>query len=414
MLQKSEMDAFLKEYWTPARLDENILTNHPLMAMMSKDTEAGGEKLIVPIDLDDGADGGPDFATAQERAQNTSSKKRQFVFDYVEDFQMAQVENKIIRLTRKTPQLALEKAVKESKRAMRILSRRNARSLYRSGWGDLGVIADTTVTTGDIIRLTNISDARNFQIGQLLQFSASLNSDALRDSGDTLEVKAIDVDTGYIQVTAANMGTTVTGIQAGDVIFLAGAREDSATPTPLMIHGVGAFVPLDPPGGSDSFGGVNRSVWPNRLAGLRYDARNKPLDQAIIKALVHANTNEAYPEKLFLASDVYGDFLQMMEGRHEKIQEKVGKIGFNGIEIQTGYGSNGVKVFPDGDCPSGLGYALEMDAWKIHSAGELIQNDLQYGEGRDLESGSGVEFRYVSTFQVSCDRPAGQMVIRFA
>lgn len=424
MLTRSELAPFLKEYWTDTRKMKTRYEKHPLFAMVKKNTSAGGELCVVPVDVDDGAEGSPNFTDAQARAVASSSVKRQFQFDWVEDFEIAQISNAAIRASR-NKEHALEKAVAETERAQSRLSRRIARAIYRAGWGEKGVIGTSTSLVTSIIRLSNASDSRFFNIGDRIVFSSSLNAATLRDSGDYLTVTKIDVDTGDITTDApTDLSTSIASIAVGDYIFNKGARENSATPSRLVVPGLAAWNPDSVPSASDSFGGVNRSVYSSRLAGLRYPASGNasgPLQETLIRALAHAGINECDITHGFVHPTVYADLLVALEGQKgiREASVSVGKIGFTGIEVATGYTRQPVKIFSDGDAPAGRGYFMNLEALELQSLGDTIQNDLlsngSNGEvGRDIENASGIEFRYVFHGSFAVKNPGDLLVVKFS
>src|SRR5574342_1284467 len=98
MLVKADFDAFLKEYWSEGRREVLTYQYRPFLAMCPKDEDAGGEYWVIPVDLDDGADGSPTFSDAQAvaTASGTDAQKKQFQVQYVEDFQLAQISNKLL------------------------------------------------------------------------------------------------------------------------------------------------------------------------------------------------------------------------------------------------------------------------------------------------------------------------------
>ena len=419
MLTKSAFDAFFKEYWVPEHTDRLDYEEHPFLSMIDKDTEAGGEYLVVPIDLDDGPDGGPDFTEAQEIAAANSSLKRQFQFDYVEDFQLTQISNKVLRLSRKEPKLALQKAARERDRSRRILSHRLHRNLWKTGYGEVGRIASTTTLTTKVIVLDDVNDARNFRIGQRLVFASSLTA-ALRDSGDYVSVTKVDADAGQITVDApTDLSTSIASIATGDYIFLRKHRGSGASPTPLHVLGVPSWNPDDAPTTGDAFGltSVDRSVWVNRLAGSRYPAATTASGnrgEVLIRALVHAAKVECGMTHLFVNPDIYGDLMVDLEGRSQKVIEKgMGKLGFAGIEIGVGFGNGALKIIPEPGIKAKRAYGVKLKSWKLHSAGELIQNDLQHGSGLDMASASAVEYRDVFCGAVSCNNTKDNLVIKF-
>src|SRR6185369_1300034 len=216
MLVKADFDAFLKEYWDDGKREVLVYQNRPFLAMVPKDSDAGGENWVIPIDLDWGADGGPTFSIAQgvAAASNTDQQARQFVVNWKQDFQVAQVSNETIRVSRKTPKLALQKAAELTKKKQDILAARVARNMYKSGYNEIGTLSTAvSATSTKVIGLSSKIDGRNFHIGQQVVFASSLTA-ALRDSADFVSVTSVDFDNKKIGTDApTDLATSITGIQ---------------------------------------------------------------------------------------------------------------------------------------------------------------------------------------------------------
>jgi len=414
---KADFDAFLKEYWTPARKEKTRFDDHPLLAMIPKDEGAAGDFAVTPIDLHDGGEGAANFAIAQAISRSTSSQKKQFVHDWTEAFDIATVPNSLIRMSRNA-EYAMAKAAEEYKKCESRLSNKLARGLYRTGYGEKGVISSISTST---ITLVDASDSRFFSIGDELVFADSVSGDLLRDGGDYVSVTKVDHDAGTITTDATpDLATKVTGTVAGDFIFAHGDREDSATPTRLLMPGLQAWIPDSAPS-STTFGGIDRTVWVSRLAGLRYPASGSasgPIVETFLRALAHGGNYRAKFTHCFASPDVYADLLVSLEGQRgmRTVTEKVGTIGFSGFEINTGYTPKPLKVFVDGDCPPKRAYALNLDTWKLLSLGELIQDDLMGSKGgaRDVDDASAIEWRRVFHGALVCNDPGQNEVIKFA
>jgi hypothetical protein len=89
-------------------------------------------------------------------------------------------------------------------------------------------------------------------------------------------------------------------------------------------------------------------------------------------------------------------------------------IGFEGFSLSVGYGNGGTKVFPDANQQVKTHHALTLDTWVLGSCGELIQNDLQSGESRDVENASTVEYRYVFCGEFHTGSPGKNQVVKYA
>lgn len=420
MLLKSDFDAFLMEYFTPKLKEKTRFDDHPFLAMVPKDAQAEGEYVVSAIDLHDGAEGSSQFAIAQAIARGQAPGKVQFRHDWTLAFDLAQISNAAIRASR-SEKHALQKAADEYERCEARLSNKLARALFRSGFGEKGVLGSTTNTATAIIILADPTDSRFFSINDQLQFSSALATATLRGGGAYVSVTKIDHDSGTITTDApVSLAASIAGITAGDFIFANGDRQDSATPTRIQIPGLQAWIPDAAPSAT-LFGGVDRTVWVNRLAGLRYPAvgnASGPVQETFIRALAHAGNYRAKISHVFCAPNVYANLLIALEGQRgiRDINEKVGNIGFSGFEITTGYTPKPVKVFVDGDCPPSRAYGLKLDVWKLLSLGDLIQDDMVGSKGgaRDVEDASAVEYRRVFHGGVMCQDPGQNIVIKFA
>lgn len=428
MLSKPDFDSFLREYWTTNKMEVNTFQNRPWLAKIPKNTDVGGEYWVVPQDVDDGADGGPDFATALDVASTagTDSLRRQFQVQFVEDFQMCRISNKLIRLSRKTPELALKKAALESAKKKNILGNRLARNMYKSGYNDIGTI-DTSISalSTSVLGIANKLDMRNFRVGLRLQTATTLTA-ALDSAGAYVTVTKVDFDGQKVTTDApVNLTTSIPGIANGSTIFLKGGRGVLANPTLLAFQGFAAWNPLVAPTAGDNFNGVDRSIWPDRLAGLRYNngtAISGPIQEIFIDSIIDACIREAYVDTSFMDPSIYGTALKTLEGTVDRVQNDPGvgtdgkptKIGFNGFSVQVGYGSNGLKAFPDANCLVKTQCNLTLSTWELGSAGELIQNDLQSGENRDVENASQVEYRYVFCGAMVCTATGKNQVVKYA
>jgi hypothetical protein len=115
---------------------------------------------------------------------------------------------------------------------------------------------------------------------------------------------------------------------------------------------------------------------------------------------------------MFVPGNKWGELIKRQEGKYQRIVEKGWKtdVGFNGVSIDVGYGTQPLKVFPDPNCPSNTAYALKLDDWALFSPGEVVQNDLQHGAGLDMATSSGVEYRYVSDLVFATTTPKHNIV----
>jgi hypothetical protein len=134
------------------------------------------------------------------------------------------------------------------------------------------------------------------------------------------------------------------------------------------IVGLDQWLPVKAPG-SSSFQGVDRSVDPVRLGGIRHDARERPgLLEAVhatrALALRHGLNEEAVyftdHESYRKLNEELGEKRDYVDFRHQALG-----VEFSGLRIQDEDGE--FHVFHDSGCPQHLLYTLDMDHWVLGS-----------------------------------------------
>ena len=418
MLTKSDFDAFLMEYFTPALKEKTRYDDHPFLAMVPKDEKAAGEYSLTTIDLHDGAEGSTSFDKALAIGRGATPVKKQFQFDWKLAYDIAQISNAAIRTSRDRAH-ALQKAADEYERCEQRLGNKIARGLYRTGFGEKGQIGSTTTLSTAIIILADPADARFYTPGDRLVFSSAVGTATLRGGGAYVSVTKVDIDSGTITTDApVSLQASISGIATSDYIFPDGDREDSASATRQLFPGLAGHIPDSTPSAT-TFGGVDRTIFVNRLAGLRYPASGTASGdprETFLRALAHGGNHRAKISHCFVAPNVYANLLISLEGSHLRtIEEKVGSVGFAGFEFSTGYTPKPLKVFVDGDCPASHAYGLKLDTWVLQSLGEMIQDDLIGSKNgvRDVEDASAIEYRRVFHGHLACKDPGQNIVIKF-
>lgn len=292
--------------------------------------------------------------------------------------------------------------------------------LFRNGWGTKGTIATGGISSATIT-LSNPEDIWGWERDQQVVFAASEAAAVLRGAGggsaQVLIVASVDRNQGTVTFTA-NVSTVTGGggvVAVGDVCFDFGNRQDSATPSSLVVAGVGAWVPQSAPT-STTFFGVDRTQ-DSRLGGLRFDARGKPIEEAVIAALAYAYRENARPDRLYMNPGDYGNFINALGARAVYV-DLVGKdapVGFKGIVINGAGGQ--VVVLADPSVPVGSAFALTLKTWTLHHLRELIHIYEDDGREfiRDISGPSdaiSMWFRFMGN--VGCSGPSLNLNIRLA
>ena len=210
-------------------------------------------------------------------------------------------------------------------------------------------------------------------------------------------------------ITTSAILSGITAIAAGDYIFTEGDRN-------AKISGLAAWLPFTAPTSGDSFFGVDRSVDVSRLAGLRFDASALSIEEGLVKGLTRCNREGGKP-KVVMAN--YTDWGNLELALGSKVQYMMSQasgradIGFEGIQVKTNKGVS--NVIADPFCPINYMYGLTMESWKLFSLKEPIRIlDLDGNKVLRDSTSDSVELRVGGYFQLGCDAPGHNVVIKLA
>lgn len=365
----STLAAGIKTYYTRDRVKQMGYKKHALFAMLPKNEKVGGNFLAHPLHIGNAQGVHNTFTGAAGRASATSTQLKQWNVYHASEYSLAEIDGKALRRVQNSPEAMLDLASQYIDGAIDSLTRRLATLAYRSGFGAVGTIGSISTNT---ITLANKPDAANFEVGQQVVFSQSESGHTLRNTGGTttLTITGINVADGIL--TFATNVSTVTGTTAGDTVFLEGDRQDSATPARLVMTGIEGWVPQTAPTSGDSFHGVDRTAYIERLAGSRWDARGYPAEEVLTEmcsrvAAVHGTISD-----IFCNPKWFNQLTKSMGARVTYNEFDVeGVVGFRGVKVNGATGD--VRVVPDFNCPADRVYGLNLDDLELFSTGPAIR-----------------------------------------
>jgi len=210
----------------------------------------------------------------------------------------------------------------------------------------------------------------NFELGMQLVASTANDTAILRGSATPtpMVVTVVDRDAGTITVDA-NTDSAATG----DSLHLAGDRQVAAITTfaqRLNIVGLNAWNPVTAPTSGDSFFGVDRSIDPTRLAGLRLDISALTPEEGLITALHRLAREGGKPSHIFMN---FNDSKNIHLALGSKVQTEymsVGDIGFGSIRMTGPKGD--VRIIADQNAPAAYARILTLDTWELKHLGDLF------------------------------------------
>ena len=395
----------LKEYYTAQRVENMTYKDFPLYAMLPKDKNFYGKVLPVPIQIGNPQGRSAVFQTAQ--ANKTSSVYKDFVLTRVRDYALASVDNETAEASENEKGAFIKALTREIDSAIQAATTSVAWALYGNGSGKIGQIGAGVNTATASIPLSNSDDVVKFEIGQTVQFAQLESTGGFRASGATLQVLNVDRDLGILTMSAVL--SSITGLAAGDSIFVQGDRNNK-------VSGLSAWLPSSSPVSGDNFFSVDRSVDPTRLAGIRFDGSALSIEEALVKGLTRCNREGGRPEVVMANYTDWGN-LELALG--SKVQYMISQafgradIGFEGIQVKTNKGVS--NVIADPFCPIAVCFGLTMKSWKLYSLKEPVRIlDLDGNKVLREATADAVELRIGGYFQLGCDAPGHNVVIKLA
>lgn len=391
--------AALKEHYTNDTVENMVYMDNPLLAMMTKYESFGGKNLPIPIIHGNPQGRSANFIKAQANKTNTVVKD--FVLTRARDYSLASIDNETMEASKGDANSFLEAATTEIDGAINSAARSLAIAMYGTGSGTIGQIDAATTLSANTIQLKKAEDVTNFEVGMTLVVSATDGGGTVRTG--KLVVTGLDRDLGTVTVNA-NLSTAISTVASQDFISVEGDYDQK-------IKGLAAWLPATAPSSSDNFFAVNRSADASRLAGIRFDGTNSPIEEVLVKAASRLAREGGKPDVCFMSYSKYAELENALGSKVQYVDVKVNpEIGFRGISINGPKGT--IKIMPDQNCPQDRAYMLQTDVWKLYSLGKAPK--ILDADGlkmlRDSSSDS-VEIRIGYYAQMGCRAPGFNAVI---
>lgn len=421
----SNQIAALKELYTDDKdyMKNLVYSKNPWVAIIPKNESPdgfAGKYIPVPLEYQNPAGRAHIFANAQNQ-QTASGVVSYFVYA-VQDYQLVTITNLLMEQTKNNAGAFVDESSRTMDNGFRNLSNNMAFELFSGGTASRGVIsAAGTAISGTTLTFTlaNAQTVVQFEVGMTLQGSATDGGAALTGSGATVlaaQVQSVNRGTGVItavvvQDTYSSTWPAGTFLQVLGDIGTAGASTIAGL---LGLSGMAAWVPSADPLTTDNFWGVNRSVEPTRLAGLRFNATAMSISEGLTNALAIGNREGAAFDLILVDFVSYASLVNELGAKVQYVQlehDEV-EVAFEAIHFHSAYGK--IPVMADRSCPAQTAYCLTRDTWKLRTLGKA-PHILTYGmeglEGLRVGNGDALEIRIAYYGNVINSAPGYNMYV---
>lgn len=355
----------LKTLYPQDSVPEIMYPDSPLLGLLPKDESWTGEEYALSNRYAAIAGAAHEFEAAQDNKR--APQWARFRLTDTQDYGLFSVPGRVLRAT-KDDKGALVRAMKASGDATFYkLRRRICSELYGNSGAARGRIASGQGTT--TLVLSDAEDVKNFEVGDVLVSSVTDGTSG-SVSVNTGTIGAIDRDSG--ELTLEGGGNWHADFDDDDYLFIEGDFGQG-------LAGMAGWFPMTAPAPSDDWFGFDRSVDPQRQAGLRYTASaltDGTIEKFLVNFGVALNRVGARPTHIFMNPTLWGRLVNELgakaqyERQHAQgAKGEIATIGYDAIKLMIPSGM--VAILSDLDCPEDRVYALKMSTMVLASRGAM-------------------------------------------
>ena len=365
--------AVMKELYDGQTVENMVYADNPFWALVPKKTNFTGKVYPSPVQYATGQGRSATFGTAQ--SNQTASQAVEFMIKRVKDYALYGIDHETMLASADDKGAFIEGIKFQADGAWRAIENSLATALFGSGTGSIGQIASGGITSG-VITLSNPGDVVKFEVNQTIQAAATDGGTPRAALGYVIAVNS-SFSGATVTVASSGLGGSAaspTSWAAGDYLLVQGDSN-------LKMSGLAGWLPTTAPTSGDSFFGIDRSVHPTRLAGLRYPDTGQSIEEALIDASAYTCREGGRPGHGITNPISFAALEKSLGSKVQYTDLKMGEIGFRGIAVNTPGGL--VTVLSDRSCQAKQLWLLTMRTWCLKSLGAAPQI-LNYGDGNML------------------------------
>lgn len=397
-LTPTTFSSALKILFPEKRLRQYGQRDQPFWAWLNKKDNFTGRKAEIPIRYSPG--GGSSHTFADALAAKSGSSYLAFEVTRKRDYHIVSIDREALEASEGDQGAYMTAKESEIDAGFMKITQRLAADLQGDGTGTIGVVQSVTSATVFVVR---DADMTHIEIGDLLVASPSPFTTLRVGTGPLgyMKVTAVDYDNNKITVSStAGVGDTTTqlGLTAADRIYFKGSYANA-------ISGTEAWIPTDRSSLSTLFNAVDRSVFPSRLAGIKFDGSTYGLAECLERALARGKKEGSLPEIIWMNYNRFADLSLELGAKVQREAVKIGAFAFDSIKIYAA--GREVRVMADQNLQDTTALATTKDAWyfwSLKGAPRFITKDM--GMTMLIEPASdGFELRLGWNGELVCRSP---------
>mgnify|MGYP000558946903 FL=1 len=318
----------LKTLWPQSRVQNEVYPDHPFFAMIKKKEDFYGDSLYIAVRTGDPQGRSASFSTAQTISQVSggagSQRGVRFNVTRATDYQLVNLGTEVMLASERDEGSLLRALDTEMKSGINNIGKSAATALFRGQSGTLAQVGSRADvgTASTVITLANTNDITSFEVGMLIVASATTTGANLAGPASAY-VTAVDRDLGKISLTGDFSGNTWV---ANSYLFASGDNANGSGNGNKML-GLADWLPSSAPSAT-TFLGVDRSVDPTRLAGLRIDVSALAPEEGWMTVLSKQAREGAKPDYAFVNHLDYRNIAISLGSKVENDYVQVGEFGF--------------------------------------------------------------------------------------
>lgn len=360
ILDLTAVDAVAKIQYTQSKVNNMVYPESPVYAKIKKKNNFYGKTKHVAFKYGNPQGRGASFSVGLGNMSTSKyagvdvGRKKEYVF--------AQLDGETIASCQSDSGALLNVVKEEFDGAFYTIGRSIAIGLFQEGGGARGKVG---AISGSTFTLADINQIVNFEVGMVLNFGTTNGTSGSKLAG-TLTITAVNRTTGVITCSAA-ITTGIASAAVGNWVFQNGDFEATRS----LPTGIPGWVPKTDPTTGDNFFGLDRSVDPTRLAGLRITAfSGGPIEETLIQASARVKREGGKPDMVAMNPLDIANLVMALGSK--VVYQRSGSLDNPefGFDVPQLMGAGGpMKIVPEIGVETGDAWMLTTSVWSFETAG---------------------------------------------